>query len=178
MPKDVRPEGHQCFLQPVETRQPAQVRQQNNLDDDVEVENDVEEQEFNLMFFDFECIQDEGVHTPNLCVIQNESGDETVFSGPDTKNEFCEWLFQPQHVKTTLVAHNLQAYDGYFILQYLYNQGIAPELITRGAKILSHRFRTKDKIYRLVMFYPNEIGRFSENIWPHGAGKRTFPSFC
>jgi hypothetical protein len=44
----VRPEGHQCFLQPVETRQPAQVRQQNNLlDDDV----DVESHESNLMFF-------------------------------------------------------------------------------------------------------------------------------
>ena len=84
------------------------------------------------MFFDFECIQDEGVHTPNLCVVQNESGDETVFSGPDSKNEFFEWLFQPQHAKTTFIAHNLQAYDGYFILQYLYNQGI-----TRGAIILS-----------------------------------------
>ena len=30
---------------------------------------------------------------PNLCVVQNESGDEKVFLGPNTRDEFCEWLF-------------------------------------------------------------------------------------
>ena len=134
----MKPEGHRCFLQPVETLQPEQQRRRNDLlDDDVEVDNDVTEHECNLMFFDFECLQDGGKHIPNLCVVQNESGDETVFSGPNTNDEFCEWLFQPQHAKTTFIAHNLQAYDGYFILQYLYKQGITPQMITRGAKVLS-----------------------------------------
>jgi hypothetical protein len=50
------------------------------LDDDVAVENDVEDTK-NLMFFDFECTQDDGKHVSNLCVVQNESGDEKVFSG-------------------------------------------------------------------------------------------------
>ena len=80
----------------------------------------------------------------------------TIFSGRDTKNEFWEWLFQPQHAKTTFVAHNLQAYDGYFILQYLYNQGIAPELITCGAKIIS---------LAVSLFYPNEN-------WPQRSWKK------
>ena len=47
------------------------------LDDDVAVDNDVEDSQ-NLMFFDFECTQDDGKHIPNLCVVQNESGDEKV----------------------------------------------------------------------------------------------------
>ena len=76
----VSPEGHQCFLPPIETRQPRQNRRRNELvDDDVEVEDEVGERESNLMFFDFECTQDDGVHVPNLCVVQNESGDETTF---------------------------------------------------------------------------------------------------
>jgi hypothetical protein len=47
------------------------------LDDDVAVDNDVEDSQ-NLMFFDFECTQDDGKHIPNLYVVQNESGDEKV----------------------------------------------------------------------------------------------------
>ncbi len=171
--------GHQCFLQPVETRQPAQVRQQNNLlDDDVEVENDIQEQESNLMFFDFECIQDEGVHIPNLCIVQNESGNETVFSGPDTKNEFCEWIFQPQHAKTTFVAHNLQVYDGYFILQYLYNQGISPELITCGAKILSLTVSELDiKFIDSLCFIPMKLADFPKTFGLTQLEKGYFPHF-
>ena len=46
------------------------------------MDNDVEDRvEQNLMFFDFECTQDDRKHVPNLCVVQNESGDEVVFSG-------------------------------------------------------------------------------------------------
>ena len=135
--KYVKPENHQCYLQPVKAKKTRSPEEGNEfLDDDVAVENDVEDTK-NLMFFDFECTQDDGKHVPNLCVVQNESGDEKVFSGPNTKDEFCEWMFQQENANTTFVAHNFQAYDGYFILQYLYKKGITPEIITRGAKILS-----------------------------------------
>jgi hypothetical protein len=47
------------MLQPVETLQPKQQRRGNDiLDDDVEVENDVTEHECNLIFFDFEWLQE------------------------------------------------------------------------------------------------------------------------
>ena len=137
----VRPENHKCFLQPVKTRKRASEEEEshtNFLDDDVTVENDVQDrQEQNLIFFDFECTQDHGEHIPNLCVAQNESGEEFVFYGKSTKDEFCKWVFEDKNANTTFVAHNFQAYDGYFILQYLYKNGITPEIITRGAKILS-----------------------------------------
>ena len=52
----------------------------NFLDDDVAVGNDVQDRQESLIFFDFECTQDHGEHIPNLCVAQNESGEEFVFS--------------------------------------------------------------------------------------------------
>jgi hypothetical protein len=129
-------------MQPIEkrNRQPAKESTNNEfLDDDVAVDGDnvSDEREQTLMFFDFECTQDDGQHIPNLFVVQNESGDKMVFSGLNTKEEFCDWLFQKENANTTFVAHNFQAYDGYFILQYLHNNGVTPEVITRGAKILS-----------------------------------------
>ena len=74
--KYVKPENHQCYLQPLKTKKTRSAEEANDLlDDDVAVDND-EEDTKNLMFFDFECTQDDGKHIPNLCVVQNESGDE------------------------------------------------------------------------------------------------------
>ena len=72
----------------------------NLLDDDVAVlENDVQDrQEQKLIFFDFEC------------VAQNESGEEFVFSGRSTKDEFCKWVFEDKNTNTTFVAHNFQKF--------------------------------------------------------------------
>lgn len=91
----------------------------------------------------FECTQDDGEHIPNFCVAQNESGEEFAFSGRNTKEEFYKWVFENKNknTNTTFIAHNFQAYDGYFILQYLENNGITPEIITRGAKLLSPLFQ-------------------------------------
>ena len=124
-----------CIVVKAKKRQTAE-EGNDLLDDDVAVENDVEDTK-NLMFFDFECTQHDGKHIPNRCAVQNEHGDEKVFSGSNTKDEFCTWVFQQENANTTFVAHNFQAYDGYFILQYLYKNGITPEIITRGAKIIS-----------------------------------------
>ena len=79
-----------------------------------------------LLFFDFECRQENGTHQPNLCVIQNEAGDEWVFQGDNTRNEFCEWLFTSEHANCIVMAHNFQGYNGYFIQQYLHENGIVP----------------------------------------------------
>ena len=44
----------------------------------------------NLLFFDFECRQENGTHEPNLCIVQNEAGDEWIFKGNTTEKGFCE----------------------------------------------------------------------------------------
>ena len=59
-----------------------------------------------LLFFDFECTQEGGEHIPNLCVVHNERSDEKVFSGSNTRDDFCEWLFQEQNSGSIVMAHN------------------------------------------------------------------------
>ena len=109
------------------------------------------------MFFDFECTQDDGVHVPNLCVArvvcefcaERSEHDpmyksckhcshlrEKIFRGNKCKEEFCDWLFGSKDTaNSTALAHNLKAYDGYFLLSYLYENAIIPEVIYTGCKI-------------------------------------------
>ena len=83
-----RPGDHRCYMRPVEKRN----EDLSDSDDSSEYpEDDVTEGGYDqMLFFDFECRQESGNHEPNLCVIQNEAGDEWVFEGDSTRNEFCE----------------------------------------------------------------------------------------
>ena len=90
-----------------------------------------------LMFFDYECRQENGVHEPNLCVVHNEMWDEWVFSGEDTNSDFCKWLFTKEHKDHIFVAHNFQGYDGYFIQNFLSKNGVKYYVIMSGAKIVT-----------------------------------------
>ena len=65
-----------------------------------------------------------------------------MFKGPNTRDEFCDWLFTEENEGAICIAHNLKAYDGYFILQYLYDQTILPELILNGTKLMSIQGRS------------------------------------
>jgi hypothetical protein len=65
--KYVKPENHQCYLQPVKAKKTRSAEEGNEfLDDDVAVENDVKNTQ-NLMFFDFECTQDDSVRKTPIC---------------------------------------------------------------------------------------------------------------
>ena len=97
----------------------------------------VEESMKELLSFDIESRQENGNHEPNLCIVQNEAGEEWIFQGDNTRDEFCEWLFTDEHANCTVMAHNFQGYDSYFILQYLREQGVKYDVIMRGAKVLS-----------------------------------------
>ena len=56
------------------------------------------------------------------------------FPGPNTNNDFCEWLFSPENNGATVLAHNLRSYDSYFVLQYLYDNATLPNVIPNGSK--------------------------------------------
>ena len=104
-----------------------------NCEDDETVEDPLTD----LLFFDFECRQENRPHEPNLCIVQNEADDEWIFQGDTTQKDFCEWLFTDEHIGCTVMAHNFQGYDSYFILQYLREQGVMYEVIMRGGNTLS-----------------------------------------
>ena len=114
------------------------------------------------VFYDFECRQDEVVgenklgkifkHTPNLCIAYRVCtlcwDDKTqpchlcgqrewVFQGDTCRDEFSKWLFsEERHAGRRAIAHNARGYDALLIKEYLFEQGIAPNVIENGTKIL------------------------------------------
>ena len=53
----------------------TECREDNREDDDEPIEDSLTD----LLFFDFECRQENGTHEPNLCIVQNEAGEEWIF---------------------------------------------------------------------------------------------------
>jgi hypothetical protein len=69
-------------MQPVEKRDDDLSDSEQSIPEDDITEGGYDQ----MLFFDFECRQENGNHEPNLCVIQNETGDEWVFEGDNTRN--------------------------------------------------------------------------------------------
>ena len=92
--KFVQVEGHCCFIQPeTKKRKTSSVEEEEEVPEngfdvsaffDTECrqgereqeDEPVEESSQELPFFDFVCRQENGSHKPNLCIAQNEAGDE------------------------------------------------------------------------------------------------------
>jgi len=91
------------------------------------------------VWFDLEGRQDQGTHQANLCVYQTDEGDERVIPGEDCVKTFIQDLkeFTEEDTrKVIVIAHNLQAYDGYFVIKELYHDNKTVTQIRSGAKIL------------------------------------------
>ena len=141
------PIGHKCYIQPVND----DLKKKKGETNDEKADPD----KLKYIFFDFECTQDEGLHEPNLCVVQKvceECADQEfeepcavcgeekqrVFRGEGCRDNFCTWLFENEENKHSIcIAHNLKGYDSYFILQFLYDNVILPEVIMNGGKVMS-----------------------------------------
>jgi hypothetical protein len=109
-------------------------------------------------------------------VIQNEAGDEWMFQGDNTRNEFCEWLFTKEHEGYIVVAHNFLGYDGYFNQQYLHENGVIPEVIMRGAKILTlYVPMLKIKLIDSFSFIPMKPADFPKTFGLNELAKGYFP---
>ena len=74
-------ETHKCFIQPHGQKEKKFVEEHREC---------VVETEQKYLFFDFECIQETGIHVPNLVIVHDMEGNETMFKGPNTRNEFCD----------------------------------------------------------------------------------------
>jgi len=123
------------------------------------------------IFFDYEASQEKGLHEPNLvCVLKicSECIDvkkmscfeccKKVFS---TNNSFCKWLFKQSHC--IAIAHNMKAYDGVFIMNYIVNNltpsdGL-PYVINSGSKLLSISYN-QVKIKDSYSFIPIALSEF------------------
>ena len=136
----------------------------------------VEESMKELLLFDFECLQENGNHEPNLCIVQNEAGNKQIFHDDGTQNEFCEWLFTSEHANCTVMAHNFQGYDSYFVVQYLQEHSVKYDVIMHHAKVLS---LTADMFniwfVDLLNFIPMSLANFPKTFGIEQLGKGYFP---
>ena len=149
---------HKCYIQ--KTEQP-------------------EESQYNeLLFFDFECKQEHGIHEANLCIVYDEKGREKLFEGNDTVKKFCEWLLTKEHEDCIVVAHNFQGYDGYFIQKYLNKNAIKYEVILHGAKILLMTIPMFNiKFIDSLNFIPMALSQFPKTFGKTELCKGYFPHF-
>ena len=147
---------HKCYIQKSEQSEESQCNE--------------------LLFFDFECTQEDGIHKPNLCIIHNEAGDEWLFQGKNTNVDFCKWLFTEEHKDCIVVAHNFQGYDGYFIKNFLNENGVKYEVILRGAKILSMTIPMFNiKFIDSLNFIPMSLAKFPQTFGMSELCKGYFP---
>ena len=138
-----------------------------------------------LLFFDFECTQEHGIHEVNLCVVYNEEGEAAVFRGKDAVKDFCNWLLTPQHQDCIVIAHNFQGYDSYPIIKYLHEHTIGCEPIYNGAKCVtlktktkkSHQFKVRIKFIDSLNFIPMALARFPKTFGQDELCKGYFPHF-
>ena len=129
-----------------------------------------------MYFFDFECKQETGEHVPNFCVVQDEKGNEEIFKGDNTVEDFCKWVFRKDHEHCIFVAHNFKGYDSYFVQDYLNKECVQFDLICTGAKIMRLRVPMRDiKFIDSYNFIPMALARFPETFDRNELRKGYFP---
>ena len=91
------------------------------------------------IWFDIEARQETGIHEANLLIYQDDRGNEVTLWGDTCVEEFVKDLKQiteRTQRRLIVIAHNLQSYDGYFIIREMYRDGKQLTQIRNGAKIL------------------------------------------
>ena len=158
--------NHQCYMQQEQVKEEPSYAQ--------------------LLFFDFECNQERGIHEVNLCVVYDEEGEVKVFRGKNTVKDFCRWLFTPEHDKCIVIAHNFQGYDSYPILNQLNQEAIPYDVIYNGAKCMTLTTKTKQKrtLFQIEIkfidslnFIPMALARFPKTFGQDELCKGYFPHY-
>ncbi len=98
-----------------------------------------------MVFFDFECCQETGVHTVTHCVARVGSSTEDVLFKPSSSgdisavlSEFCGWLFSGSFKGFTVIAHNGQGYDFHFIVKWCLDRNMRPTKVIRTGQKVKH----------------------------------------
>ena len=157
--------NHKCYMQQQEPKEESSYTQ--------------------LLFFDFECTQEHGIHEVNLCVVYDEEGEVVVFQGKNTVKDFCNWLITPDHHNCIVIAHNFQGYDSYPILKCLHANAVPCEAIYNGAKCITlktkvkkgHQLKIKIKFIDSLNFIPMALAKFPKTFGQDEMCKGYFPHF-
>ena len=131
------------------------------------------------VFFDIEATQDTNCHVPNLLIAETEHDDcPEHFRGEHCIKSFLEWLDTLTENDTrpvTVIAHNFQGYDGYFIVDEYHRQHRLIEQVRNGGKLMQvthDRIRFIDSLSFFQMplsAFPKTFGitELKKGYFPH-----------
>lgn len=130
----------------------------------------------NLLFFDFETDQSTNEHIINFAMAMYKNGEEVIFKGYDACEKFCKFLFTDKHKGYTAIAHNMRGFDGQFILAYLLKQGLKPQIIPNGSKIMKIKLSSFNiSIIDSFNFLPMGLAKFPKTFGVEEITKGYFP---
>lgn len=135
-----------------------------------------------FVYFDIKAQQDTGNHIANLvCAETDQNNTQFAFQGKDCIQQFLHWVHtlanQEDLEKVIVVAHNFKGYDGYFILEELYNQHVTNlQQIVNGAKILSLEIPNV-KFIDSMNFFQMALSNFPKTFGIRELKKGFFPHF-
>lgn len=178
---------HKCYIQIVaspeeekrkkkeEKRKNQPPRKRPRLEEDDE---DDDEKPPLHIFFDVEAMQPDGVHIPNLVVVETEEDDTPhLFYGDTCMQDFLKWLDDLMKADTRpfiVLAHNFQGYDGYFIVNEYHKQNRILQQHRNGAKLLQVKYDDITFIDSLS-FFPMPLSSFPKTFGLTELKKGFFP---
>jgi hypothetical protein len=101
-----------------------------------------------VVYLDFESRQEDGEHVPIYCFLKwrflssdgsvKEEDSQEIGISENVHNEVRNFLFSQKFRDSVVVAHNMRAYDGCFLLRYVIENGYKPSsLILNGMKMMT-----------------------------------------
>ena len=114
-----------------------------------------------LWYYDLETEFSTGTHKVNLVIMQNEKGEEFLFYGDSSLNDFVKWMITLDG-SNIFIAHNASAFNCYPILKFFYEHAFKPKLLTRGQSILQMKLLSHNLIFKdSLQFLPFRLAEFS-----------------
>ena len=104
---------------------------------------------------------------------------QVIFSGADTKKNFCKWLFTKSHKSYTVVAHNARGYDSYFLYDHLMLTRNRPDpVIFSGSKIMYMHVQSLNlRLLDSLNFLPMPLAKLPKSFGFKEKKKGFFPHF-
>ena len=104
---------------------------------------------------------------------------QVIFSGSNTKEQFCKWLFTKSHKGYTVIAHNARGYDSYFLYDHLMLTGNRPDpVIFSGSKIMYMNVHSLSmRLLDSLNFLPMPLAKLPKSFGLDEKKKGYFPHF-
>ncbi|XP_041441312.1 probable DNA polymerase [Xenopus laevis] len=130
------------------------------------------------IFYDFECMQETGVHVPNYIFATTLYGPNSwEFNGKTCTQDFVRFFTNGKFLGYTFIAHNAGRYDAYFVVQELIKEKFKIEVVNQGGRLMCVSLKDlKMRFIDSLNFMPMKLSKMPEAMGFSGS-KGHFPHF-